>query len=360
MRLTYRARRNLRRFALIGLIVLLVCILVWFCSIIWLERYVVYTREGATLNFDLPPQSIGGVTASPPEAKGGISIYYNEGSDSSEVSREMTQLNGYYISYTALSKDIDGVFEDMKFVKSGTPVMIELKGDYGTLYYSSNVSGAALSQSVPITRVDELIQQMKSRGFYMIAKISAFRDYDFGNKNVSSGLYMKSRAGLWMDPDGYFWLNPTSPTTMGWITALTLELKNMGFNEVVLSNFQFPTQTDKYIFDGDMEEAIQKAAKTMVDSCASDGFVISFGVPSVTFQLPEGRTRMYLEKTDAKDVAQVMSQVTLENPEVRVVFLGETNDTRFDSYSVLRPISSAEVLEAQKDDLAAQEAENEQ
>ena len=359
MRLTYRTRRNLQRFGIIALTVFVVLALVWLCSVIWLERYVVYTRDGATLNFDLPAQSIGGVVATPPEVKSGVSIFYNEGSDAIELNREMTKLNGYYISYNALSKDLAGVFDDLKYVKAGTPVMIELKGDYGTVYYGSNVSGAVLSQSVEITRVDELIQEMKSRGFYMIARISAFRDYDFGNKNPATGLPLKGSPYLWLD-DGYYWLNPTNSNALGWVTAFVMELKNMGFNEVMLANFRFPAQTDKYTFNGDMEEAIQKAAKTVVDSCSSDGFVISFGVPSTTFHLPEGRTRMYLEKVDAKDVAQSMAQVELENPEVRVVFLGETNDTRFDAYSVLRPISSAEVLEAQKDDLAAQEAANEE
>ena len=53
MNLTYRTKRRLYRAALIGGIVLLVIILVGFCWVIWLERYVVYTREGATLQENL-------------------------------------------------------------------------------------------------------------------------------------------------------------------------------------------------------------------------------------------------------------------------------------------------------------------
>lgn len=360
MRMTYRTRRRLQRLGIVGLVFLLIGIVTWLCWVIWLERYVVYSRDGAQLDFELPAQSLGGVVATPPAAQGGISIYYNEGTDAIESARELTKLNGYYIGYDALSKNIEGVFEDLKILKAGTPVMIELKGGYGSFYYSTGLSNAQLSQSVSISRVDDLIKELRLRGFYTIAKISAFQDYDFGNKNVTCGLYVKSRVGLWPDPEGYYWLDPTSPSTLAWITSVVKEVKSLGFNEVLLSNFRFPSQVESYIFNGDMEVAIQEATKTIMNECAKDGFALSFGVTTPTFALPDGHTRMFLENVAAQDVAQVMSQVTIENPETRVVFISETNDTRFDNYSVLHPLSSAEVLEAQRADMEAQaEAEEE-
>lgn len=358
MAIPYRTRRRLQRLGTVGLVFLLLAILVWFCWVIWLERYVVYSREGAKLNFNLPDQSMTGVVATPPSAQTGITIYYNEGSDAVELSREMTAINGYYIDYKALSTDTEGVKKDLERLKAGTPVMIELKGGYGSFYYSSNLSGAIKSASVDVAAVDEIIQMMKTKGFYTIAKISAFRDYDFGNRNVPSGLYMNSRAGLWMDSDGCFWLDPTSTTALGWVTSITMELKNMGFNEVLLDNFRFPAETDKYIFTGDMDAALLQAASTLIASCGSDTFVLSFGVTAPSFPLPEGRTRMYLSNVEASEVGAKASQVTFENPDVRLVFLCDKNDTRFDAYSVLRPLSVAEGLEAQKADMAAQQENN--
>lgn len=357
MTIPYRTRRMLRRVGLVALALLLVSILTWLCWVVWLERYVVYSREGATLDFELPPQSFNGVVASPPAAKGSVSIYYNEGADAVELTKELTPLNGYYIDYATLSGNIAGAFDDLKHLQPGTPVMIELKGDYGTFYYSTGLSGAALSASVPISTVDELIKELKTRGFYLIAKVSAFRDYDFGNKNVFSGLYMKSRAGLWMDSGGYFWLDPTSANTIGWLTSIINELKGMGFHEVMLANFRFPAETDKYIFNGNMEEALATAAQTLFTSTHSDTFTLSFGATTAAFPLPEGRSRVYLENVDASNVRNMAEQATMENPDSRMVFLCATNDTRFDAYSVLRPLSVAEVMEAQKAEAAAQ-AEN--
>ena len=202
-----------------------------------------------------------------------------------------------------------------------------------------------------VTAVDELIQYIRNKGFYMIAKISAFRDYDFGNRNVTSGLYMKSRAGLWMDSGGCFWLDPTSANTLSWVASIVNEVKGLGFSEVVLDNFRFPAETDKYIFNGSMEDAITAAATTLMASCGTDSLVVSFCGATTAFPLPEGRSRLYLSGVQAGEVAAMAAQVTFENPEARLVFICDTNDTRFDSYSVLRPLSVAESLEAQKADM---------
>ena len=351
MRMTYKTRRTIQRVMTVLLALALVLILFGFCWNIWVERYVVYTREGATLDFSRSPLDTVGVIATPPKADENVSIFFNEGSDAVELITELTALNGYYIDYNALKGSMDEIKTDLNRLKAGTPIMIELKGGYGSFYYTSKLTGAVSSASVNVAAVDELIQYIRSKGFYMIAQISTFRDYDFGNRNVTSGLYMKSRAGRWMDSGGCFWLDPTSANTLGWITSIVNEIRDMGFNEILLDNFRFPAETDKYIFNGNMDEAIASAATTLMASCASDSFVVSFGAATPAFPLPDGRSRLYLSGVNAQDVAARASQVTFDNPEARLVFLSDTNDTRFDSYCVLRPLSVSEGLEAQKADM---------
>lgn len=351
MALTYRTRRRVRHIGVIATAVILAFLLFWLCWVIWLERYVVYTREGATLDFTRADQSRTGEVAVPPAADMDVSIFFNEGSDAVELTRELSSLNGYYIDYDALRGDMDLIREDLNRLKAGTPIMIELKGGYGSFYYTSNLTGAVSSASVNLSAVDELIQYVRSKGFYMIAKISAFRDYDFGNRNVTSGLYMNSRAGLWMDDGGCYWLDPTSANTMSWVTSIVTEIREMGFSEVVLDNFRFPAETDRYIFHGDMDAALSEAAVQMMTSCATDKFTVSFLSPSASFPLPEGNSRLYLSGVEAKDVAERAAQATFDNTVVRLVFLCDTNDTRYDAYSVMRPLSVSEGIEAQKADM---------
>lgn len=349
MNIPYRTRRTLNRVGTGLLIFLLVFVVVWFCWVIWIERYIVYTKDGAQLDLSLSSNELVGEVALPPEANAEVSIYYNEGSDAVETSKELTQLDGYYIDHAAMTSDISGVWDDLDNLSSGTPVMIDLKGGYGSFYYTSSVSGAISAQSVSTASIDELIKELKSKGFYTIARISAFRDYCFGLNHVSSGLYMLNRAGLWADDGGCYWLNPTDSTALNYISSVVLELKEMGFNEVVLTDFRFPN-SEKYIFSGDKDEALQNAAAQLMSNCVSSGetFTLSFSVTSATFQLPEGRCRMYLEGVEAGNVAAKAAQVTIDDIEARLVFIAETNDTRFNDYGVLRPLSVSEVLETQK------------
>ena len=51
---------------------------------------------------------------------------------------------------------------------------------------------------------------------------------------------------------------------------------------------------------------------------------------------------MFLQDTQAAGAAAAAAQFGFEDPEARVVFLTEVHDTRFDNYSVLRPIADAE------------------
>ena len=102
----------------------------------------------------------------------------------------------------------------------------------------------------------------------------------------------------------------------------------------------FP-ETDRIVFHQDKNEAIAAAAKTLVSTCATDTFALSFVGQTPAFPLPEGRSRLYLENVTAAELTGVAQQSGVEETETRLVFLTEVHDTRFDVYSVLRPLSAA-------------------
>ena len=347
MSIPYRTRRILNRVGVTAAALLLVLIVGWLCWVIWLQRYVVYTDDGAELDFELSANEITGEIAAPPEAAKKVSIYYNEGDDAIDIGNDMKQLNGYYIDSEMLQKDMAGVLIRVDQLPSGTPILIDMKGPYGSFFYPSELPAGIHSASTDVKAVAELVQKLQKKGFYTIARICAFRDWNFGNNNVSSGLYMLNRAGLWLDPDGYFWLDPTNANTTSWISSVVLELRDMGFNEVLLTDFRFPN-SDKYIFTGDKVAALQSAAATLVSSCAASDFVLSFGVDDPTFALPQGRCRMYLTGVTANGIGQAASQVTVDDPSVQLAFIAETGDTRYNDYSVLRSLYISDVVEAQK------------
>ncbi len=355
MRISYRTRRRMKQAGIIFLILLMLFIIAWFCSVVFLERYVVYTREGAMLDLSISANDIIGEPATPPVGRTDISIFYNEGDDAVNMSDELVQLDGYFIDIEALKTDIAGCWDLLEPLKANTPIMIDLKGGYGSAYYSSTLPGIITSSEVSVASVDELIGYMNEKNFYTIARISAFRDYHYGLNHVSSGLMHVNGLGLWPDEGHCYWLDPTNENTISWIVSIIKEVKNMGFDEVVLTDFRFP-DTDKIRFNADKDAALLSAANRLIAETASSGFTLSFAVNNYEFPLPEGRTRMYLEKIPATNVGAVAAKVSETIPEIptRLVFIAQTNDTRFNSYGALRPLASAPIVEAQKAAQASQ------
>ena len=240
MNIPYRTQRVLNRVGTVLLVLLLVGIAAWLCWVLWLQRYVVYTDEGASLDFSQSSNDVVGEEAIPPVAEANVSIFYNEGANAIDTTNDLKQLSGYYITSDMVKEDYDNVLLQVERLSSGTPVMIEMKGPFGSFYYNTKLSGATISQSTDIAAYEALVSKMMSKGLYTIAQISSLRDREFGLNNVSSGLFLPSKIGLWADEAGMYWLDPTKSSTTTWISQVVMELKNMGFNEVMLADFCFP------------------------------------------------------------------------------------------------------------------------
>ncbi len=338
MNIPYRTRCALQRAAVILLVAALVGAAIYGCWFLWLERFVVYTRDqGAILNMEISPDIPLGEVAIPPE-KPTVSIYYNEGDNAINTSKELTQLIGYYADETAL-QSMETVQSQVKLLASGTPVMLDVKDAKGRFFYSSAVSSGRNS-SIDTEAMDKLIRQLDSKGMYLIARLPALRDYSFGLSNTSNGLFVASGAYLWADDDYCYWLDPTKQGTVTYLVEIVTELKNMGFDEVVFDEFRFP-DTQDLKFDGDRAQALNTTAATLVTTCSTESFAVSFVSGSQGLTPQDGRSRLYLEGVVAAQAAQAAQQSGVADPTIHLVFLTDVHDTRFNEYSVLRPIDSA-------------------
>jgi len=338
MTIPYRTRRMIRRVIVTVLVLALAATLVWGCWLLWLHKYVYFRAgEGAVLDFELGPIAADGQPAVPPPEDETVSIYYNEGDQAVNVSRELQQIIGYYIEPDAL-QDMAVVRSQLQALPSDTPVMVDVKDIYGNFYYSSTVS-TSRAGSVDPKAMDELIDYLKKSGTYTIARLPALRDKAYGLAHDEDGVFHSSRGYLWMDDAGCYWLNPTREGTITYLTQTVSELKSLGFDEVVFSDFQFP-ETDNIYFDGDQQQAIATAAQTLVTTCATESFALSF-VADADFPRPEGRSRLYVENATATEAAAIARDSGIADTAINLVFLTENHDTRFDVYSVLRPLSAA-------------------
>jgi len=339
MSIPYRTRQGLKRFFLVLLAILVLAVAVWLCWLLWLSRFIIYTQDGAKLDFSLDAQVAAGEPALPPPAQETISIYYNEGENLVQTDTELKQLAGYYVELSQLREDPDGVLEQLRRLPAGTPVLVDVKNIYGSAYFSSSVVEPR-SDQVDIAAMDELIQYLGRSGLYTIARLPALCDKNYGRNHVPDGIYHKSRGYLWMDSNGCYWLNPSKEGTVAYLMQQINELKNLGFDEVVLSDF-YVTDSENIYFPDDKAQALAQAAQTLVTSCTTDTFTVSF-VVDTAFPPPAGRNRLYMQNAEASQAAVLADSTGLEDPSVRVVFLTEFHDTRFDAYGVLRPLSTAE------------------
>ena len=340
MSISYRTRQRFARLGKTLLTLTVAAIVIWLCWIIWVGRYIVYTPNGARLDFSLGafPE---GVLAVPPTEDADFDIIYNDPPiDATDPIVERSSIQGYYIDFEDLRTDISAVKARLETLPAGTAVLLDLKNTKGYFHYSTSV-GTTTSRDVDTAQMDALIEYLANSHLYAIARIPAFRDWEYGLNHVPSGLPKKGgRGSLWMDETNCYWLNPAHEDTLNYLVNITRELRSLGFDEVVYSDFRFPN-TDQILFEGDKAQAIADAATTLATACGTGQFCVSFMSSTPAFQLPEGNCRVYLQNVAAADIESAVQQVPTADPNTHILFLTTVNDTRFDDYCVLRPLDSA-------------------
>lgn len=339
MRISYRTRCMLRKFFTTSVVIVLIGLAVWLCWVVWLDRYIVYTRDGARLDFSLSQTMPQGVLAQPPGPGETIPIIYADSTEPTEPVQTQTGVHGYYIDTKALSGGIDAIRAQLEKLPAGTAVMVDVKNTKGHFYYSTSV-GSVTFDGVDTGEMDDLIAYLADSDLYTIARLPAFRDYEYGLNHVDSGLAKKGGDGaLWLDETRCYWLDPTDAGALTYLIQTATELRSLGFDELVFTDFRFP-ETDQIAFEGDTNLALSEAAEELAEACGSERFCVSFsGWP--TFPLPGGRARLYLQDIPAVELESVLAQVQADDPDNKVVFMTNLNDTRYDEHNVLRPLDSA-------------------
>ena len=345
MKLSYRTRRRLRRSLTVVAIVLCLSLTAFIGWVVWAERYIIYTRDGAKLDFALSQNLPEGSPAEPPKPFDPVKIIVQEQDDSNnQAILDQVSISGYYIQSQELKENIPDVLDKLLTLPEGTAVLIDMKSIKGSFNYPTTV-GSTVSKDIDQEQMSKLLDVLSTYNLHAIARIPAFRDWEYGLHNVPLGLPKKGGNGsLWMDDKNCYWLDPTKEDVIGYLINIVAELKSMGFDEVVFTDFRFP-DTDKIKFTGDKSMAITNAAATIADACATDRFFISFQSTDYAFPLPKNNTRLYLQDVPAADIPLVRQQSVADNPSIQLLFLTETNDTRYDDYCVLRPLADALITE---------------
>ena len=335
--LTWRTRKRLKTAGLVLGTILGLGLAIWLCWILWLGRFVVYSRDAARLDFDWQTPGPFVVAEQPEEPT--VSILYDDGSQTVvQRNPELTQINGCYITAQMLIDDIAGVEALIREQPKGTAIMLELKAGSGTFYYKTQMPRASVSSKIDKEAMKSLLSYLEKADYYTIARIPAFRDRAYGLENTSSGIHHSSGGYLWAGADNCYWLDPAKSGPRNYLITIAEELRDLGFNEVVFTDFTFPP-TEDILYEGDKLAALNEAAQYLAENLMTEDFCVSFLCNEEGFVLPAGRTRLYRDGVDASMAQNVASALTIPNSQINLVYLTEANDTRFDAFSVLRPLS---------------------
>lgn len=335
MRIPYRNKLLLKKILRISLISLAIVLVLLIAVLVYLEPYFVYDREGAHLNYENTTQntenlvSVETAPLDPPEI-----IYV----DKEPEVQTLLEMGGYYIT-TSMLQQPEKVLEQVKTLTEPCAVMIELKSIYGNFYYSTSIGGAQRA-SVDTKAVDELITYLHDNGFYMIASVAAFSDYNFALDNQTSGLPL-SNGALWMDSNGCYWLDPASDTVISYLIQITRELATLGFQEVAFSDFRFPTSSSIH-YESELTgtQIVQTAAEQLTDFFTGSNITISFVTEDVDFPVSACNGRLYVEQVDGSKVERFQQTYGSSEGLTELVFLANSRDTRFDGLALLRPLMS--------------------
>ena len=333
--ISYRTKARLRKGLRIGLLVLAGLLLCVALFAVYLGRFVVYSPEGARLDFgrntardvELPSES-------PAPSLPAESVVI-EFADPDPHAQETVLVSGYYIDLEMLQNP-EAVLDAVRELSPPCTVLIDLKGGNGSFYYTTDIDGARQA-AIDIPTVDAVISYLRSHGFTMVARIRAFQDTNFAENHINCAL-QKVGGSLWVG-NGFYWLDPGSETVVAYLKQIARELAEKGFKEIVLDEFRFPDGTQiVYNSDKSRSELIAGVATDLLNFFASSNITISFGNPATDFALT-GDSHVYITGVTGSGVsATVKSYSRLEDPQTQLIFLTGSKDRRFDDYQVLRPL----------------------
>ena len=217
MTIPYRIRRGLQRFFVAISVLALFAVVLLAAWMLWLSRYVIYTEDGAKLDFGLTPNLSQGELAQPPSTEETIHISYGNTDELINLNnKELQKLAGFTISAEMLT-DLPAVQAAAAQLPTGTAVLFDVKNVRGEFYYQSLLGPAP--KNVDTAGITQLLSTLKQKGCYLIARFPAFRDFYFIMEDQTSRVpYGLPKAGgngsLWPDksiPNAqHYWLNPAS------------------------------------------------------------------------------------------------------------------------------------------------------
>ena len=146
-------------------------------------------------------------------------------------------------------------------------LVIDVKNDEGLVAWKSDVeivNRVGSNWNTPMKDFDTLMNYLKEKEIYTIARIVAFKDPFFAKNNPDHAIQLNS-GGVYLDRSGFAWVNPFDQYVWDYVIAISQEAALRGFDEIQYDYVRFPDNAKYYnpitYFPGrndrDKDQAIQ-------------------------------------------------------------------------------------------------------
>ena len=229
-----------------GLIILLVLILLAAVAFLLSQRYLVYDETGKAhweLPFSRPSEPTPEQPENNPISPEDVVIEREDPQPEPQPQSEpqhpkLTELHAQELENGSLWWDPEYV---LSLVSES--MMVEVKRPTGGITYGTEVEtapGVVVERGVTRENLTALLRS----DHYAVARISCLRDTSYAEGRPEAAL--KATWGdVWYDGDGRAWLDPSNEDAAAYLTAICRECAALGFDELLLDGFCYPTSGDR-------------------------------------------------------------------------------------------------------------------
>lgn len=150
----------------------------------------------------------------------------------------------YITNWVAGRADLMGKLLDMISASDINAVVIDVKDYTGRIGFIPR-DPVLLDIGVGedrISDIDQLINELHSKGIYVIGRVSAFQDSFYVGKRPDLAVHSATNPGsVWRDYKGVAWLDTSSDEVWEYIARISAEAYMRGFDEINLDYVRFPS-----------------------------------------------------------------------------------------------------------------------
>lgn len=129
----------------------------------------------------------------------------------------------------------------------GNALVVEMKAGNGKLAWQSQTElAASLRANAANDGAAQAVRELAQAGdIYLVARVHCFKDPGLANARI--GTLMTKRGNIWYDKMGICWSSPANQQTADYLSALCLELADMGFDEILLDDAGYPWEGEVHV-----------------------------------------------------------------------------------------------------------------